>query len=187
MYMTSPKLKNGSTVVRLVISFRKEGKVKNRIVKVIGQSKDPYIIKQYKKTGRCLIDQHKKGLVSFSKASEKHSIDLYNFLGEDRYNTGFEDILGTSYSRLGFSDLINSGKDNRSLNAVLRSLVLMRIFSPSSKLRSCHLLEEYFNKRISHKQVLVMMDHLSSQLDQIREKVFRSILKGDQKLEILLF
>ena len=41
MYITSPKRKNGSTVVRLVESFWKEGKVKNRIVKTIGQSKEP--------------------------------------------------------------------------------------------------------------------------------------------------
>ena len=50
MYMTSPKRKNGSTVVRLVVSFRQDGKVKNRIIKVIGQSKDPRIIEHYKKT-----------------------------------------------------------------------------------------------------------------------------------------
>jgi len=48
MYITSPKLKNGSTVVRLVVSFRKDKKVKNRIVKTIGQSKNPDIIEQYK-------------------------------------------------------------------------------------------------------------------------------------------
>ena len=102
MYMTSPRLKNGSTVVRLVISFRQAGKVKNRIVKVIGQSKDPDIIKQYKKTAVSLIEQHKKGLICFSKADEKRPIDLYSFLGQDRYNRGFEDILGASYEELVF-------------------------------------------------------------------------------------
>lgn len=187
MYMTSPKRKNGSTVVRLVESFWKDGKVKNRIVKTIGQSKDPNIIEQYKKSARKLLDKHKKGVISLSKMSEKLPIDLLRFLGEDRYNNGFEDILGASYEKLGFSDLIKSGKDNKSLNKVLRSLVLMRVFSPASKLRSCYLLEERFNKFISHKQVLVMMDHLSSRLEEIRGEVFRSLLKGEQKLEILLF
>ena len=121
--MTSPKRKNGSTVVRLVVSFRKNGKVKNRIVKVIGQSKDPHIIEQYKNSARDLIDRYKKGLVSFPQVSEKLPIDLYRFLGEDRYNTGFKDIFGTSYEQLGFRDLIKSGKNNRSLNEVLESLV----------------------------------------------------------------
>ena len=187
MYITSPKRKNGSTVVRLVESFWKEGKVKNRIVKTIGQSKNPDIIEQYKKTARTLLDKHKKGVISLSKISEKLPVDLLRFLGEERYNNGFEDIFGASYEKLGFLDLIKSGKDNRSLNEVLRYLVLMRVFSPVSKLRSCCLLEEHFNKRISHKQVLVMMDHLSRQLEKIRQQVFQSILKREQKLEMLLF
>ena len=115
MYMTSPKRKNGSTVVRLVVSFRQDGKVKNRIIKVIGQSKDPRIIEHYKKTARKLMDKHKKGLISFAKVSEKLSIDLLRFHGEDRYNQGFEDIFGTSYEQLGFKTLIKSGKNNEVL------------------------------------------------------------------------
>ena len=35
MYITSPKRKNGSKVVRLVESFWQEGEVENRIVKTI--------------------------------------------------------------------------------------------------------------------------------------------------------
>lgn len=187
MYMTSPKLKNGSTVVRLVISFRHEGKVKNRIVKVIGQSKSPKLIRQYKKTAQNIIDQYKKGRLSFPQISEIHNIDLYRFLGASRYNYGFEDIFGASYEQLGFSGLIESGRSNKTLNKVLQAMVLMRVFYPSSKLSSCDLLEKYFDKIISHKQVLVMMDHLTNRLDSIREKIFHSILKEKPETEVLLF
>ena len=160
MYITSPKRKNGSIVVRLVESFWKEGKVKNRIVKTIGQSKEPRIIERYKEIAKKLLDEHKKGITQLSQLSETLCIDLLRFMGEARYNTGFEDIFGTSYEQLGFKNLIKSGRSNKGLNEVLRSLVLMRVFSPSSKLRSCCLLEEHFNKVLSHKQVLLMMDHL---------------------------
>ena len=187
MYMTSPKRKNGSTVVRLVVSFRQDGKVKNRIVKVIGQSKDPRIIEHYKKTAQKLLDKHKKGLISFEKVSEKLPIDLLRFYGEDRYNQGFEDIFGASYEQLGFRTLIKSGKNNIVLNEVLGSLVLMRLFSPASKLRSCGLLEKHFNKILSHKRVLGMMDHLSKKEEEIKEEIFQSVLKGKEKLEMLLF
>ena len=187
MYMTSPKRKNGSTVVRLVVSFRKDGKVKNRIVKVIGQSKDPLIIEQYKKTARSLIDQYKKGLISFPQVSEKLPIDLYRFLGEDRFNTGFEDIFGSAYEQLGFKELIKSSKNNSSLNEVLRNLMLMRVFWPVSKLKSCHLLEEHFNKIVSHKQVLTMMDHLSKKENEIREQVFQSAFQKQGQMKMLLF
>jgi len=93
-------------------------------------------------------------MISLPGLSEKLPIDLYRFLGQDRYNIGFDDIFGLSYENLGFSNLINTAKNNTSLNEVLRSLVLMRVFSPTSKLRSCCLLKERFNKLISHKQVL---------------------------------
>ena len=187
MYITSPKRKNGSTVIRLVESFWKDGKVKNRIVKTIGQSKDPRIIEHYKKTARKLLDKHKKGLISFKKVSEKLSIDLLRFHGEDRYNTGFEDIFGASYEQLGFKTLIKSGKNNTVLNEVLSSLVLMRLFSPASKLRSCGLLEKHFNKILSHKRILGMMDHLSKKEEEIKGEIFGSVLKGKEKLEMLLF
>ena len=187
MYITTPKRKNGSTVIRLVVSFRKEGKVKNRIIKTIGQSKDPKQIRQYTQIAQNIIDKHKKGHLRFSQLSEKHNIDLYRFLGSDRYNYGFEDIFGTSYERLGFLDLIKSGKDNKALNKVLKCMVFMRVFNPSSKLNSCRLLEKHFLKLISHKQVLGMMDHLSYRLDSIRQKVFHSILKEKPNLEVLLF
>ena len=121
-----------------------------------------------------------------SQLSETLCIDLLRFMGEARYNTGFEDIFGTSYEQLGFKNLIKSGRSNKGLNEVLRSLVLMRVFSPS-KLRSCCLLEEHFNKVLSHKQVLLMMDHLSRREEEIKEEISSCILKGEEKLEILLF
>ena len=187
MYITSPKRKNGSTVVRLVESFWKEGKVKNRIIKTIGQSKDPVIIEQYKKLARELLDKHKKGILSLSSLSEKMSIDLLRLKGEDRYNKGFEDILGSSYEKLGLRELIKTGKNRKALNEALKNMVLMRVFSPCSKLRSCYLLEEHFNKKLSHKQVLNMMDHVSRSEKEIKKEMFQSLLKGREELELLLF
>ena len=187
MYITTPRRKNGSRVVRLVESFWKDGKVKNRIVKTIGQSKDPEVIERYKKIACELLERHKKGMISLPGISEKLQVDLLRFVGEDRYNNGFEDILGASYEELGFSSLIKSGKDKVLLNEILRGMVLMRVFSPSSKLRSCGLLEEHFNKKVSHKQVLNMMDHVSSGEKEIKKEMFSSVLKGREKLEWLLF
>ena len=187
MYITSPKRKNGSTVIRLVESFWKEGKVKNRIVKTIGQSKDPVIIEQYKKSARELLEKHKKGIISLSNLSEKMPIDLLRLKGEERYNNGFEDILGSSYEELGFKELIKTGKSRRVLNEVLKDMVLMRVFSPSSKLRSCSLLEEHFNRKLSHRRVLYMMDHVSRGEKEIKRDIFQSLLRGRREVELLLF
>jgi len=187
MYITTPKRKNGSTVVRLVECFRKEGKIKTRIVKTLGQSKDKQVIEYYKKTARKLLDEHKKGLIKLSDLAWKMPIDLNRFLAKDRYNNGFEDILGSSYRQLGFESLLKRKRSCQILNETLKFCVLVRAFSPSSKLRSCYLLREHFNKDFSHKQVLNMMDSLSIGEDKIRERVFRGVFKEKDSLETLLF
>ena len=187
MFITSPKRKNGSTVIRLVECFRKEGKVKARIVKTIGQSKDKQVIEYYKKVARKLLDDHKKGIVELSKNSGKISIDLARFLGDGRYNNGFEDIFGSSYSVLGFEGLIRGGKKNKQFNQILKDLVLMRIFDPCSKLRSCRLLSQYFNKELSHKRVLTAMDYISKEEEVLKKRITKSVLKGRKDLDVLLF
>jgi len=187
MFITSPKRKNGSTVVRLVECFRKEGKIKTRIVKTIGQSKDPDTIVYYKQTARKLLDEHKKGLITLSDLAWKMPIDLNRFLGKDRYNNGFEDILGSSYKQLGFASLLKRQRSNQVLNEILKFSVLVRVFTPSSKLKSCHLLEQYFNKDFSHKQILNMMDIIAKGEERIRGQIFRSVFKEKETLEMLLF
>ena len=187
MYITTPKRKNGSAVVRLVECFREKGKVKTRIVKTIGQSKDPEIIEYYKKTALKLLDEHKKGLIKLSDLAWKMPIDLNRFLGKDRHNNGFEDILGSIYKQLGFGPLLKRQRSNSVLNDILKFSVLMRAFSPSSKLRSCYLLKEYFNKDFSHKQILNMMDCLFEREGEIRDQIFRSISRGKDTMDMLLF
>ena len=185
MYITSPKRKNGSLVVRIVESYRKDGKVKNRIIKTIGQSKDLKKIEEFKLSAKRLLKEYKR-----AKAGEPASffpVDLGRFSGFCRHNKGFEDILGSSYESLGFSSLIKSGKDTKSLNEALKDMVLMRVFSPSSKLRSCYFLEEHFQKKLSHKRVLNMMDHVSRGERDIKSEMFQSLLRGRKELEVLLF
>jgi len=187
MFITSPKRKNGSTVIRLVESFRKDGKVKTRIVKTIGQSKDPEVIEYYKKNAQKLLNEHKKGLIQLSDQAWKIPIDLNRFLGKDRYNNGFEDILGSSYKQLGFESLLKRQRSNQVLNEILKFLVLVRAFSPASKLKSCYVLKEHFNKVFSHKQVLNMMDCLFKQEELIKTHIFRSAMGEKKELDVLLF
>ncbi|MCZ0931927.1 MAG: hypothetical protein OXJ52_02090 [Oligoflexia bacterium] len=174
MYITIPKRKNGSLVVRIVESYRKDGKVKNRIIKTIGQSKDLKKIEEFKLSAKRLLEEYKRAKGERPRAF--FPVDLGRFLGVLRHNKGFEDILGSSYGSLGFSSLIKSGKDTQSLNEVLKDMVLMRVFSPSSKLRSCYLLEEHFQKKLSHKRVLNMMDHVSRGETEIIGQFLSSIV-----------
>ena len=187
MYVTTPKRKNGSTVVRLVVCFREGGKVKNRIVKTIGQSKDKLIIKEYVKVAYRLIEEEKKGLINVSDLSKKMPVDLYGFSGKDRVNNGFDDILGLVYDQLEFNHLIQANRSSRNLNNNLRNLVLMRVFQPESKLKSCDLLYEHFKEKLSHKQVLTVMDHLSNSEFEIKGRLFQSMVKAGGELDLILY
>jgi len=51
MFAATAKLKNGKTSVRLVHSFRKDGRSKKKIIKTLGQSKGPEDIKHFKDSG----------------------------------------------------------------------------------------------------------------------------------------
>ena len=183
MYITTPKRKNGSTVVRIVESFRREGKVKNRIIKTIGQSKDVNKIRKFREAAVKLLQEYKKN----SPAPVFCPIDLSRFLCSARYNKGFEDIFGAGWKQLGFESLIQKGRKKELCNHILKSLVFVRVFSPVSKLKSCYFLKERFDELISHKQVLTMMDRLSDEEESIRQRVFESILKKSTDLSVLLF
>ncbi len=188
MFMACPKRKDGNIVVRLIVSYRKEGKPKSKIVKTIGQSKDPKAVERYKKIAKELIEKEKKGLVSIEGAiRNKITVNLSDVDNEERRNNGFNDILGFTYQQLGFNDLIQAGRDPKKLNAILKNLVLMRVFDPSSKLKSSYLLEEHFGKNITLKQILNLMDHISDQEENIRDRISQVILNGEKSLDIVLF
>ncbi len=84
-------------------------------------------------------------------------------------------------------DLIETGRKKEAINQVLREVVFMRVFSPSSKLRSCSLIEKFFSKQISHKQVLTMMDRVFKEEDVLRQKVFESLASKGSDFNVLLF
>lgn len=189
MYISTVKLKNGTTVVRLMQSLRikESGSVKKITLKVIGQSKDPKNIELFQKQALTIKEQYDQGLISFDKLDLLKSEKFYQYLGLTHKNIGFEKAFGKIFDNLEFSKLLKSGRNNQALNEVMKQIVLMRIYDPCSKLRSCKLLKERFLKEISYKQILVMMDHITNNLEELKQDVFSS-LKGDQKkLDILLF
>ena len=188
MFMTCPKRKDGKTVIRLVVSYRKDGKPRTKIVKTIGQSKDSKTIEHYKKIAKELIEKDKQGVVQIDGAiRNKLRINLDDVDNKETRNNGFNDILGFTYEQLGFENLIQTGRNPKKLNTLLKSIVLMRIFEPSSKLKSSYLLEEHFGKNISLKQVLNLMDHIADEEDGIKNRMSQAILKGTQHLDIVLF
>ena len=117
MFISSPKLKNGQTVVRLVKSYRQSGKknATTKIIKTLGRSDNPDIIKRLKEAAQELLDKYNRGEVDFANDSQSCYIDILKYIGYRTINRGVQDIFGSCYDQLGFSKLITTGRDNTHL------------------------------------------------------------------------
>ena len=186
MYITTPKRKGGITVVRLVHGFRKDGKVKIKIIKTIGQSRDPKEIEYFKKLALNVKAELETG-VRQKPVSPPESIRLSSLRGERTVNDGVQDILGSIYKCLGFDHIISGTRKDKLWNQTLKYGLFMRFLEPSSKLRSVQLIQDRFQKLFSHNQVLRMMDHLSKNEEKIKERLFDAVKERSRSLELLLF
>lgn len=186
MYITTPKRKNGSTAVRLVHGFRKDGKVKIKIIKTLGQSKDPEAIAYLKQAALRLKAELEAGVHS-SPLEPPENIPLASLRGERSVNDGVQDIVGSIYKQLGFDNLISGGRKDSFWNRILKYCVFIRFLEPCSKLRSVQLIQDRFQKLISHDQILRMMDHLSKEEEAIKEHLLKTVMEKSKSLELLLF
>ena len=186
MYITTPKRKSGITVVRLVHGFRKDGKVKTKIIKTIGQSRDPEEIEYFKKLALKEKMEWDTG-VQQKPVVPPESIHLSCLRGEAVINDGVPDILGCIYKRLGFENIISGTRKDKLWNKLLKYCLFIRFLEPTSKLRSIQLIQNRFQKLFSHDQVLRMMDHLSKNEGKIKEHILHIISGKSRSLELVLF
>ena len=119
MYITTPKRKGGITVVRLVHGFRKDGKVKIKIIKTIGQSRDPEEIEYFKKLALNVKAELETG-VRQKPVCPPESIRLSSLRGEKIVNNGVQDILGSIYKRLGLDSIISGTRKDKLWNQTLK-------------------------------------------------------------------
>ena len=189
MYITSPTLKNGKTVVRLVVSIRQKGKKNpsSKTIKTIGQSNDPKEIEHFKSIAQPIINDYNNKLITIPDLSENNKINIYDLVGKKRFNKGFEDVFGFVYDKLGFSKLLTNARNINTINDVLKYVVLMRAYDPSSKTKTSKILEEYFNKDISLRRILFMMDRISDDFENTKNMVFESLFAIKNSVNLLLF
>ena len=186
MYITTPKRKGGITVVRLVHGFRKDGKVKTKIIKTIGQSRDPDEIEYLKKLALKEKMEWDTGIKQKPVVPDE-SIRLSCLRGEAVINDGVPDVLGCIYKRLAFNNIISGTRKDKLWNKLLKYCLFIRFLEPASKLRSVQLIQNRFQKLFSHDQILRMMDHLSKNEEKIKDHIFRVVMEKSQSLELILF
>ena len=173
--------------MRLVHGYRKEGKVKIKIIKTLGQSKDPEKINQLTEKALKLKEALKQGGKLPPPPSPADNVPLSRLRGQRTQNDGVPDILGKAYNHLGFENLISHTRKNKIWNQILKYCLFARFLEPASKHRSIQLIQNHFHKTCSHDQILRMMDHLSKQEKQIKNQLLQKVLKKSQNLQLMLF
>ena len=188
VFVTAPKRKGGATVVRLVRSFRQKGKIKQQIIKTLGQSKDPNEIEYFKKLALNLKLELETGAKQTPvPLPVPVNVRLSCMEGKTSINDGVQDIIGVVYNELNFDEIISGTRKDRQWNKLLRHCLFMRFLEPVSKLRSVRLIQERFQKMLSYDQVLRMMDHLSDQEEIIKERLLKTVIRKSRSCELLLF
>ena len=188
MFITTPTRKGGATVVRLVRSFRDKGKVKQKVIKTLGQSKDPNEIEYFKKLAFNLKLELETGVKQAPVPLPiPVNVRLSCMEGKTSINDGVQDIIGAVCNYLKFDEVISGTRKNGQWNKFLKYCLFMRFLEPASKLRSVRRIQERFQKLLSYDQVLRMMDHLSSQEETIKEHLLKNTMKKSRSCELLLF
>lgn len=185
MFVRLIKKPNDHVSIRIVDNVRENGKVKQKTICCVGHfhSSNTTKIELHKKVAQDMIVKMKNELfpalpgmeailyAPSKKAPPKsvsvneESINPKTTIEEKRINQGIDDIFGHLYHQLSFDTLLNDSSSAE----LLKQIVLARIALPSSKLKTCKILERDFNQEYPIHQVYRMMDRLVLQENTVKK------------------
>lgn len=187
---TSPNTKK--IAIQVVESKREGKKVRQTILRHVGSSEDPSEIEIYKRMAEgiklYLEAQRTLNYEHLAQRTNKKDFDDVSFkaLREvGRYNRGISDVFGKLYDELDFANLF-TGQHAERRNRILKSCVLARLTSPSSKLETTKQLAKKFSENIRVDSIYRMMDNLNS--DLVKSAVRKATMETLQtKINVMLF
>ena len=190
--------------VQICESVRENGKVQQRVIRHVGMATDDVHLEELKKLATIIkrqIIEEREGpfLVPIEllfpekqqvpdEPQTSHSsivplasretqeelvnaipVDLATLKEKNRIVEGFHDTFGKLFQELGFHQILP-----KTPTKVLRDVVLARIASPSSKMRTQRILAADFGKDIPLDRIYRMMDALLEQKDRIQQRVYHA-------------
>lgn len=193
---------NGKFAVQIVESVRRADKVRQQVVRHLGQAQNEREIAVLKDLAQSIIaemeEQRSPSLPLFDgstvlrgnpeKSPCADKVEVKKLREEQRVIEGIGDVFGKLYSDLGFDDLIFGSRKDLQWNAVLKTCVLARLANPTSKLRTASLLEQDYGIKLPLEKIYRMMDHLSACESVVRSRVAttsRSLFPD--KVDVLFF
>jgi len=182
--------------VQIVENCRKDGKVKQRIVRYVGAALNDRELKALKDLAEVIKAEMEQdvqpGLFSPQEVAEKAIIsrntkedeeslrvDLKKLREEQRITLGIHEVYGKLYHQLGFEDVPGKSQMMEKSRNNLKHIVLARNASPLSKRATVKELSDHFGVDISLSSVYRTMDHLD---DKIIDRIKDTALYSAQQL-----
>jgi len=175
--------KKSGSYIRLVETFRQEGKVKHRIIASLGKLED-YSEETLKRLGEKLY---------LLGGGDLQDLVAKDFSEEKRLNYGFVQAVDKGLKHFGLAPILEriagQKKLSYSLYDVVRLLLCERLSTPCSKLRSFHQQEDYLGlEPVSLHHIYRSLDYLAQYTKLIQQKIFftgRNLF--NQKLDVVFY
>ncbi len=165
--------------VQIVQTYRKSGKVKQKIVRHIGIAHNEQELEKFRELAQVIKQQieNQREPKLFSptdldglKAKDNGhlSVNVKDLREQERLIKGIHDIYGQLYQQVGFDEVF---KGKRVTKEIIKHLVLARIASPQSKRSTQELLSRDFGVKIKLEQIYRALDSLDDKIiSRIQEK-----------------
>lgn len=185
MFVKEIKKANGSTAICIVESIRDGEVVKQKIIRSLGQHKNPEQIEIIKKAAMELIVSMKneaQPVLNGIEAKDVYQpikrdvsrINIKKLKEEKRIHNGIQDIFGKIYEQLNFNTLLNGTRKDTEWNEILKANVFARVANPVSKRKSAKELENNFDIQIPLEKTYRMMNWVAKHDERIKKHILNT-------------
>ena len=187
MFIRYRKIKNGSTRVQIVESYRIGNKIIQKVLRHAGTAKNDAELEYLKQVAEYLketIEEElnpklftkeqlpervaKKSRLDQVEAELPMLVNLHHLREQNRIITGFHEVYGKLFDRVGYGYILKSSKVS---NRIFKDIVLARLAKPVSKRSSCEMLAENFGISYNLEQVYRMLDAIKSEKKNEKKEI----------------
>lgn len=192
MFIRRIKKPNKSVSICIVENSRdKDGSVKQALIKTVGTGKSEYELQILERAGRemMLVLRPNRDENKIKDPCDISDEIKLNTIGEiRRVNDGYFDIFGDFYDKCGLNDLISNTYKDLQWNGILKSLVIARIVSPSSKRKTAAFLSREYLTNIPLEKIYRTMDKIHDFESIIKNAILSKTIEiSNNKITVMLF
>lgn len=190
------------TAIQIVENRREGDKVKQVVVRHIGQAENERELAALKKLAHSILLEREQRretslpLFDMEEVRKRRIIEeviedvvrVKDLREEQRLIDGISDVFGSLYRDLQLDTVLSGTRRDQQWNAILKSCVLGRLARPRSKRNTSLFLDEEYGVDIPLEKIYRMMDRFFPRIDEAKERIVRSTTAlFQEKVDVLFF